>query len=551
MAAAAMPQQARAAGAGFSALQSGARLASVLILLPVAALAACVFLPVGGLWSHLLETTLGLYLKDSALLAAGVVLGASAIGIGGAWLCTVCDFPGRRFFEWALILPLAFPAYIIAYTYTGMLDYGGWLHEYLGLRNLPPIRSMGGGVVVLSLVLYPYLYLLVRATLLQQSANLVEAARTLGFGPWRTLTRLMLPVARPAMAAGAAIVAMETLSDYATVQHFGIQTFSVGILRTWFGLDSLVGAAQLSMLLLVFTATLVTCERLARRRAGYYNAGQREPLGVVYPLRGARAWAATGACALPVALGFAVPAAQLLAWVWPADTAIFSADYRKLITNTLLLGAGAALATTAVAVLLAYARRLRPRDGFGWLHRAATFGYAVPGVVVAVGVMLVCTTLERIAGAAFAGIATPGLFLSGTLFALYFAYTTRFLTLGFSSVENSLLKVSRNIDYAATTLQASGFETLRAIHLPLIRSGLLTAMLLVFVDVIKELPATLVLRPFDFNTLAVRAYEMASNEQLPDIALPALTIVAAGLLPLMILARRIAHRSRSQPAVRR
>ena len=533
-----------AAGGGFSALQFGARAASVLILLPVAALAVCVFLPSGGVWPHLLETTLGLYLKDSALLAAGVVLGASVIGGGGAWLCTVCDFPGRRFFEWALILPLAFPAYIIAYTYTGMLDYGGWLHQRVGLQALPSIRSMGGGIAVLSLVLYPYLYLLVRATLLQQSANLVEAARTLGLGPWQTFTRLMLPVARPAIAAGAAIVAMETLSDYATVKHFGIQTFSVGVLRTWFGLDSLVGAAQLSTLLLFFTVGLVACERLARRRAGYYNAGQRETLGAVYPLRGARAWAAAGACALPVTLGFALPAAQLAAWAWPARAAVFSDDYRELIANTLLLGGGAALATAAAAVLLAYARRQRPHDRLGWLHRAATFGYAVPGVVVAVGVMLVCTTFEKAAGggAALAGIASPGLFLSGTLFILYFAYTTRFLTLGFNSVENSLLKVSRNMDCAAATLRASAFETLRAIHLPMIRTGLLTAMLLVFVDVIKELPATLVLRPFDFNTLAVRAYEMASNEQLPAIALPSLTIVAAGLLPLTVLARRITRR---------
>ena len=335
---------------------------------------------------------------------------------------------------------------------------------------------------------------------------------------------------------------METLSDYAAVQHFGIQTFSTGIIRTWFGFGSLPGAAQLSLLLLVFMAALVLIERYQRRRCGYSETGARKPPGVVYPLRGARAWGAAALCALPIALGFAAPAGQLSAWAVTGG-ATFDAAYLELVGNTLLLGAGAALATTLIAVVLAYTRRLYPRDRGRWLYRTATFGYAVPGVVVAVGVMITCTSIEKIvgAGATFTGLGSPGLFLSGTLFILYFAYTTRFLTFGFNTLENSLSKVSRNVDYAAATLKASGLALFGRIHLPLIRSGLVTAMLLVFVEVIKELPATLVLRPFDFNTLAVRAAEMAADERLPDTALPALTIVAAGLLPLMILARQIAR----------
>ncbi len=528
-----------------TALRIGARLASIAITLPLVALAVYALLPSDGVWMHLVETTLGGYLRNSAALAIGVVSLAVVIGASCAWLCTACDFPGRRFFEWALILPLALPAYIIAYAYTGMLGYGGWLHETLhaglGLRP-PPIRSLGGGVIVLALALYPYVYLLTRTLLLQQSASLIEAARTLGLNPRRIFTRLILPVARPGVAVGAALVAMETLSDYAAMQHFGIQTFSTGIIRTWFGFGSLAGAAQLSLLLLVFMAALVLIERYQRRRCGYSETGTHKPLGIAYPLRGARAWGAAAFCALPVALGFAAPAGQLSAWALTSG-ASFDAAYRELVGNTLLLGAGAALATTLVAVVLCYTRRLYPRDRGRWLYRAATFGYAVPGVVVAVGVMITCTSIEKIAGAgaAFAGLGSPGLFLSGTLFVLYFAYTTRFLTFGFNTVENSLSKVSRNVDYAAATLKASGLAMLGKIHLPLIRSGLLTAMLLVFVEVIKELPATLVLRPFDFNTLAVRAAEMAADERLPDVALPALTIVAAGLLPLMILARQIAR----------
>ena len=533
-----------------TALRVGARLASVVITLPVVALAVYALLPSDGVWAHLVDTTLGGYLRNSAVLAVGVVLLAVVIGTSCAWLCTVCDFPGRRFFEWALILPLALPAYIIAYAYTGMLDYGGWLHEALranlGLRP-PPIRSLGGGVLVLALALYPYVYLLTRTMLLQQSVSLVEAARTLGLNPRQTFTRLILPVARPGIVAGAALVAMETLSDYAAVQHFGIQTFSTGIIRTWFGFGSLAGAAQLALLLLAFIAVLVLIERYQRRRCGYSETGSHKPLGVVYPLRGARAWGAVAVCALPILLGFAAPAGQLAAWAL-TGAASFDSAYRELVGNTLLLGAGAALATTFIAVVLGYARRLYPRDRWRWLYRAATFGYAAPGVVVAVGVMIVCASLEKIAGAgaAAAGLGSPGLFLSGTLFILYFAYTTRFLTFGFNTVENSLLKVSRNVDYAAATLKASGLALLREIHLPLIRSGLLTAMLLVFVEVIKELPATLVLRPFDFNTLAVRAAEMAADERLPDVALPALTIAAAGLLPLMILARQIARSGRRE-----
>ena len=502
----------------------------VVLALPFVGLAAQWLAPEYELWSHLAETMLGTYLKNSVLLCAGVMTGTFLIGVTTAWLCGTCDFPGRRFFEWALILPLAYPAYIAAYVYTGMLDYGGSVYALLNdaawLDSPPPIRSIPGAWVVMSLVLYPYVYLLARNLFMQQGTRLIEAGHTLGAGPLTCFMRISLPAARPAIIAGSAIVMMETLADYGIAEYFGLNTFSVGILRIWFGFGNLAAAAQLSVLLLMFMILVMLVEKHARSRARYYHT-EALPTAPIYRLRGGKAAAAVIACALPPLLGFAVPTTQLLSWAMRRLPVTDMSGYTTLVINTFILALISSLAVVLIAVVVSYTKRLYPSAGMTLTTQTVTSGYATPGVVIAIGVLTVLTTFGNWFGAA----------LGGTVLALIFAYTIRFLTLGFNTVEASLEKISPNMDYAAHTLNASGGETLAKIHLPLMRGGLLTATLLVFVEVIKELPATLVLRPFNFNTLAVRAFELASDERLTDIALPALSIIFVSVLPLVVLVR--------------
>lgn len=522
----------------------GQRLVALVISLPILALFSSFLVPTSDIWQHLLDTTFTNYLNNSLLLGVGVALISFVIGTVSAWLCTMCQFPGRQILRWAMVLPLAFPPYIVAYTYTGMIDYGGWFNswwrEVLQLPS-PTVRSLPGAILVLSFVLYPYVYLLTRAILLAQSRNLFDAARLFGLNAKQIFVRLVLPIIRPAAVAGIVIVVMESLADYATVKYFGVQTLSVGIFRVWLGLGNLAGAAQLSLLLLIFTILLIVIEKSARQRIAYYNQGGYPTLNIVYHLRGSKALLALTACVLPVILGFVIPAIQLIAWAYTSSIEKFNIEYLQLMKNSLLLGIGAAVITVVLATIIAYGRRLHPSDQFGWLSRLATSGYALPGVVITIGVIIVNTTVEQFINKILTIIGLPsiGLFLSGTIFALLLAYAVRFMTLGFSTVESTLVKVAHNIDYAAQSCGANKLEILKRIHLPLMRPALLTAILLVFVETIKELPATLVLRPLGFNTLAVRAYELASNERLADIALPALSIVAISLLPIILLVQQI------------
>ncbi len=509
-----------------------ARIAATILSLPLLAILASVLLPTEDIWAHLFDTTLGLYIADSAMLAIGVVFGAAVVGGGYSVLCSLYDFPGRQFFGWALILPLAFPVYIAAYAYTDMFNFGGWgyrwAHDLFGY--VPRVRSPAGAIAIFTLALYPYVYLLVRSALKQQSAHILQAAQVLGLSGRQILTALALPTVRPAIVAACMLAMMETLSDYAAVRHFGIQTMSVGIFRTWFGLGSLGGAAQLALLLLCFTVGLTIIERHARRRMRYYGSAKQTTPITRQRLGGGKGLAAAVMCALPIAFGFVLPLAQLIRWLLLPTEGISYWEQLNLIAHTLALGAGAALLTTALAILLAYGDRLRQRPH--WLTRIATAGYAIPGVIVAIGVLLVGSALEKSLGF------SPRIFTGGTLVILYFAYAVRFMTLGFNAVENSLLKISPNIDRASATLNVRGLESITKVHMPIIRPSVLIAALLVFVEVVKEVPATLVLRPFDFNTLAIYTYELASTERLSEMGLPALGIVLTSMLPLFILWKR-------------
>ncbi len=534
-------------------------LVAALVASPVLVVLGFVFYPAGDIWRHLVATVLKDYVLNSLTLMLGVAAGVLTMGVTTAWLTTRCDFPGRRWFDWALLLPLAVPAYIIAYTYTGMLDYAGpaqsALREWFGWGKsdywFPEIRSLGGAAMMLSLVLYPYVYFLSRAAFLEQSAYAVDAARTLGCGPWATFWRVSLPSARPAIIAGLSLALMETLADYGTVQYFGVRTFTTGIFRTWFGLGDSAAAAQLAALLLAFVFALIVAERRSRRRARYHHVGTRSRPLTTHVLRGRRGWLATVACALPLGLGFLLPCGQLAVWAYETAPAMVDASFFRLVLNTLVLAGTSALVIVALAVFLAYGQRLSSGFALRTAVRVAGMGYAVPGVVIAVGVLLPFAWLDNSldAWARRHFDFSTGLILSGTLAALVFAYTVRFLAVALQSVESGLGNITRTMDEAGRSLGYRTAEIVRKVHLPIVRGSLLTAALLVFVDVMKELPATLILRPFDFNTLAVRAYELASDERLADSSTAALAIVAAGLLPVVVLSVSIARsRRRDAPA---
>jgi iron(III) transport system permease protein len=531
---------------------------ALLIALPVLVVLGFVLVPSGDTWRHLAATVLPDYVANSLLLMLGVALGTLIGGVGTAWLTSMCQFPGRGFFEWALLLPMAMPAYIIAYTYTGLLDFAGPVQTNLraltswgyGDYWFPEVRSLPGAALMLSLVLFPYVYLLTRAAFLSQSLCVLDVSRTLGNGPWRTFFRVALPLARPAIVAGLSLALMETLADYGTVQYFGVSTFTTGIFRTWYGLNSAAGAAQLSALLLGFVLVLITIERSSRRQARYHHTTQRHQAIRRHRLVG---WWAAGAvtfCLIPLLFGFLIPAGQLAVWAATIGRTAIDGDFLRLVANSLKLAALASLLALLFSLLLAYGKRLYPTRSVEGAVRLAGLGYAVPGTVIAIGVIIpfawIDNSLDAWMRARF-GIST-GLLLSGTLTALLFAYLVRFLAVALQTVESGLSKVKPSMDEAGRSLGLAPGQVLARVHLPMLKGSLLTALLLVFVDVLKELPATLILRPFNFNTLAVRAFELASDERLADSAPAALTIVLAGLAPVILLSRSITQSRHADPA---
>ncbi|WP_420807994.1 ABC transporter permease [Aliidiomarina minuta] len=508
--------------------------------------------------AHLWQYVIGEYVRHSAILLVGVGVLVLLIGVSSAWLTTACRFPGVKWLRWALLLPLAMPAYITAYTYSGMLSYEGPVQSFI--RNLtglgygeyffPEIRSLPGAVLMLALVFFPYVYLLTRAAFIEQSSAAIEAGRTLGLGPWASFWRIALPMARPAIATGVTLALMETLADYGTVHYFGVTTFTTGIFRTWYGMGDQVGALQLASLLLTAVVVLMVIERVSRARSRYHGAGRSSSRAKPHQLKGLKAFLAFVVCFVPVLLGFLLPAAQL-AW-WSVDRAEIwlQPGFWTLVQNTVLLAAVAAFITVLLALWLCYGKRRRPTPMIRSSVGLATLGYAIPGVVIAVGVMLPLAWLDnRIndVGEALFGW-NPGLIFSGTVVALLFAYTVRFLSVSIQTVDSGLSQIRHSMDESARVLGLSPREVLKRIHFPLLRTSILTASILVFVDVLKELPATLVLRPFNFNTLAVRAYEMAGDERLADAGPPALMIVLAGLIPVILLSRAMGQRNESEPA---
>ncbi len=524
---------------------------AALFSIPVVSVLANVFVPSDGAWRHLAETVLPGYIANTFMLVLGVGCGVLILGLSAAWLVTMCRFPGQRVFEWALILPLAVPAYVMAYTYTDFLQFTGPLQTML--RELtawgpqdywfPQIRSLGGAITLLSLVLYPYVYLLARAAFLEQSVCALEVSRTLGCGPWSSFYRVALPLARPAVVGGVALALMETIADFGTVSFFGVPTFTTGIVRAWFSMGDRVAAAQLSSALLCFVLVVILLERGSRGRARYYHTSGRYQHLPSYKLRGWRAWTASLVCALPLFLGFILPAAILLGMAIEAGDAQFGPRFLRLAGNSFTLSGVTALAAVFLAAVMAYSVRLAPGPLTLGAGRLAAMGYAVPGTVIAVGTLIPFALFDNALDAWMRetfGFST-GLLLTGSIAALVFAYLVRFLAVSLNTVESSLGKIKPSMDDAARSLGRGPGGTLVRIHAPLMWGSLLTAGLMVFVDVMKELPATLIMRPFNFDTLAVQAYNLASDERLTEASTASLAIVAVGILPLILLSRAIAR----------
>ncbi|ETX10163.1 iron ABC transporter permease [Marinomonas ushuaiensis DSM 15871] len=524
---------------------------AAILSIPILVVLVNVLIGDGEVWRHLYHTVLADYVQNSLLLMLGVGFGAFAIGVPCAWFTSMCEFRGRKFLSWALLLPMAVPAYIIAYTYTGVFDFAGPVQTFIrdvtgwsyGEYWFFEVRSLGGAIVMLTLVLYPYVYLMSRAAFLEQSANTLEVSRTLGYSSQKAFFKLALPLARPAIVTGLSLVLMETLADYGTVQYFSVNTFTTGILRTFYGFGDIAAASQLAGVLLLFVAVLILLERYSRHRIRYHSSGLRKATNRRIELKGSRGILTTVFCWLPVLFGFILPVGVLIYW------ALFKAelpgwDFVQLAWNSFYLAALAALIAVSLSLLLCYAIRLNNDRSVRASVGIAGLGYALPGTIIAIGTIVPLAWLDHrlIDLIKYYTGENVGLIFSGTLFALLFAYTVRFMAVSLGAVQNGLGKIKPSMDMAGRSLGLSPAKVLKRIHMPLLKGSVLTALLIVFVDVLKELPATLVLRPFNFNTLAVRAFELASDERLIDAAPPSLMIVLVGLVPVILLSRSISSR---------
>ncbi len=531
---------------GLSLRQHGLWLAlPALLILPLLVVFASWLAPKWDIWQHLAETVLSTYILNSLILATGTGLLSLLLGGSLAWLVARYQFCGKAWLSWALVLPLAMPAYIVAYSYAGLLDAAGPVQSQLraltgwGYHDywFPQIRSLGGAILILSLVLYPYVYLLARQAFSQQNPAWREAALSLSSQGY--LWRVALPLARPALLGGTALVMMEAFADYGTVAYFGIPVLTTGIFRIWFGMGDVAAAAQLSALLCAIAMGLVALELMNRRQLRFFDRSAGSRRIAPQPLKGWRNYLAMSFAVVVLAGGFLVPAAALLIWSLTDLSVWTQLDFAQLLRNSLGLAALSAFFVVATALILVYGLRQRLAAPVQVLIRGSGFGYAIPGTVIAIGVLWPLSQLDHffdLWAEQWFGIRL-GLVFTGTVAALILAYLVRFIAVAMQPLEAAFSQIPPSMDQAARSLGCSRWQVLWRVHRPLLTGPVWIALLLVFVDVLKELPATLLLRPFNFDTLAVRTFELASDEQLAAAAVPALTIVLAGLIPLIWLNR--------------
>jgi iron(III) transport system permease protein len=528
----------------------GTLIIAALVAAPIISVLLLATSPSDGIWHHLVSTVLPRYIQTTIILMIGVGICTATIGIGTAWLVTLCNFPGKRIFEWALLLPLAIPTYVVAYVYTDILEFAGpvqeILRDFFGWKSgsdywFPEIRSLGGAIAMMTLALYPYLYLLTRIAFLQQSASLLEACRILGRGPWRAFFQVALPLARPSVVVGVSLVLMETLNDFGTVDFFSIETLTAGIYDVWLNMNNAAGAAQLATVSLAFVLTLMGIERYSRRKQKYFQTISKFQSISNFPLTRGKSFLAFFSCLIPIVLGFLIPAGVLLVYATQFYEESLSANFMLYARNSLVLSSLSAGLAALLGLFIAYGVRLSGNWILLAAARFASIGYAIPGAVLAVGVITPLsradTALNNFTESIF-GIST-GLLLSGTIIAITYGYLVRFLALSYGTAEAGLSKITSNMDGAARTLGMSPTKTLIRVHFPILKGSILTAAILVFVDTMKELPMTLLLRPFNYGTLATHVHQFASDELLEESALGALAIVAAGILPVILLSATI------------
>ena len=514
---------------------------AVLVLIPIGVIYSSLFQDTGEVWPHLIENVLSAILLNTFWLVLGVGLGSFLIGVSLAWLITHYDFPGRHFFQWLLLLPLAVPTYVLGFVWIGLLDFSSPLNSFLRSYSisLPQVRSLGGLVFVMSFSLFPYVYLIAKNAFQSMGRSMMDASAVLGMNSLERFLKVGIPLARPWIVAGVSLVLMETLADFGTVAVFNYDTFTTAIYKTWFGLFSIAGAAQLSSLLVTFVLALILVETYARGRRGYAITSQGAVAVKPKKISGSKAGLASAICFGVFALGFLLPVIQLVVWTLESLNVEFEGAYWNLFWHTLTLGLVASGVICFVSILMGYSVRQMPAK-LKWLSKIATLGYALPGTILAVGVYLSMIWLDKKIGVFFNstfGLEVPRL-LTGTVVAMLLAYFVRYLAVGYGPIESGMQRMTRSVEDAARMMGFRGWSLIRKIHVPIIRRGLITAFVLVLVDVMKEMPITLMTRPFGWDTFAVRIYEMTSEGEWERAALPALLLVITGFIPLFFLQKQ-------------
>jgi iron(III) transport system permease protein len=521
-------------------------LVAVLVLIPVGTILLSFLAPAGDVWQHLVETILPSLLINTFWLTLGVAVSSALLGVSLAWFTAVCEFPGRKFFSWGLLLPLAIPAYVMAFVTLGLFDFTGpvqtLLRSWVGPEQFwfPNVRGRLGVIIVMTLAFYPYVYLLARNAFLTQGKRSLEAAQSLGFNRMQGFLKVALPMARPWIASGVMLVLMETLADFGTVAVFNYDTFTTAIYKAWFSMFSLSAASQLASLLIVIVFVLIVMEQQFRSRMRYAETKHSSRIPRI-PLTGWRAWGVAGFALAILFFAFLLPITQLI--IWATDTFVeeFNQLYLGFLWHSLMLSGLAALLTCSVAVLVVYSARRHPDTVTRVAVRIATIGYALPGVVLAVGIFVPLAWLDNWLSEMAMQLfhIETGLLIQGTLAIMLIAYMTRFLAVGHNPIDSAMQRITFSIDEASMGLGLNGWSMLKRVHLPILKGGIFTAVTLVFVDVMKEMPITLMTRPFGWDTLAVRIFEMTSEGEWEQAALPAVALVLAGLIPIVLLTRQV------------
>ena len=529
-----------------TSLRSIAFVSALGVIIPILVILASFLHPEPKIWQHIVDILLVDLLKNTLLLCIGVLVGTFCIGVGTAWLTAVCDFPGRRFFNWALMLPLAVPTYVLAFVFIGLLDFSGpvqtLFRAYIAssVKWFPNIRSAGGIILVMSLALYPYVYLLARNAFKTQGKRVMEVSQALGHSRAKTFFKAALPMARPWIASGLMLVLMETLADFGAVSIFNYDTFTTGIYKAWFGFFSLSAAAQLSSVLLIFVFLVIIVEQQMRAKMQFNQVGKMTTEASRIRLNGWKKWIVCGSLSAILLIAFIIPCLQLLIWSVGSISVELDSRYIGLLFRSIFFSSIAAAVITGLGLLMAYIQRQYSDFTTKWTIRLSTMGYALPGTVLAVGIVIMISFVDRqiiwvikeISGTQFNSI------LNGTIITVIFAYTVRFLTAGFNSVNSSMYRITRSLDEASTILGITGLNLLRRVHVPILINGLYTAAMLVFVDVMKEMPITLMTRPFGWDTLAVKIFELTTEGEWQRAALPSITLVLASLIPLILINRK-------------